>query len=69
VSTERVYLVIGADRSVRAARKPRIGLDEVAIAINLTFPNTWGRAVATLNIDVPDFAPTEVEHVEDEDVS
>lgn len=53
----RVYLVIGADKSIRARKNPQIRDDEVAIAINLTFPDTWGRVVHTIDLDIPDFAP------------
>lgn len=54
----RVYLVVGADRSVRAVKRPHAIRDnEVAIAINLQFPDTWGRVVSTVDIKVPDFAP------------
>lgn len=59
--TERVYLVISADRKIRAARRPQIRADEVAIAINLTFPNTWGRIVQTVDLAVPDFAPVVID--------
>lgn len=68
-TVERVYLVIGADRKVRAAKRPQIREDEVAIAINLTYPNTWGQVVSSLDVTVPDFAPTEAEHDADGDVS
>lgn len=55
---KRVYLVIGADKSVRAAYRPRIGLDEVAIPVTLNFPDGWGRVSRNeLIADVPDFAP------------
>jgi hypothetical protein len=57
MTKKRVYLVIGADRKVRAAVNPRVQLDEIAIAINLTFPDTWGRVLQTIDVDVPDFAP------------
>jgi hypothetical protein len=57
---KRAYLVIGADRRIRAAWRPQIRAAEVAIAINLAFPDTWGRVVATIDLPVPDFAPTEV---------
>jgi hypothetical protein len=57
MSVKRVYLVIGADRSVRAAVRPRLGCDEVAISINLRFPDTWGRVIQVLDVDVPDFTP------------
>lgn len=62
---ETVYLVIGADRRVRAAKRPQIREDEVAIRINLTYPDGWGRTVQTLDVDVPDFAPTAVEIVDE----
>jgi hypothetical protein len=68
-TVERVYLVIGADRKVRAAKRPQIRGDEVAIAINLTYPETWGRVVSSLDITVPDFAPTEAERAAAGDVS
>jgi hypothetical protein len=54
----KVYLVIGADKRVRAARRPQVKDDEVAIAVNLTFPDTWGRVLQTIDIAVPDWAPT-----------
>ena len=65
MSKQRVYLVIGADQKVRAAKRPQIRADEVAVAINLTFPDTWGRVLPTsIDVTVPDFAP-EVEGAED----
>lgn len=66
-TTRRVYLVIGADKSVRAARQPRIGRDEVAIGINLTFPDGWGHVVGELAVNVPDFAPNAEMEAEDDD--
>lgn len=61
MSTLRVYLVIGADKSVRASKRPQIKIDEVAIAINLEFPDGWGRVVGdTIDVQVPGLAPTEV---------
>ena len=56
---KRVYLVIGVDKRVRAAVRPQIREDEVAVAINLEFPDTWGRTIAALDVTVPDFVPTE----------
>lgn len=60
MSVQRVYLVIGADQKVRAAKRPQIRLDEIAIAINLRFPDHWGHVVQTIDITVPDFAPQEI---------
>ena len=57
MSIERVFLVIGADRKVRASRRPQVKWNEVAIQVNLRFPDTWGRVIATIDADVPDFAP------------
>lgn len=53
----KVYLVISADKRVRAAKRPQIQPDEVAIAINLTFPETWGGVLKTIDVTVPDWAP------------
>lgn len=57
MSLVKVYLIVDAQQRVRAAKRPRIGADEVAIAVNLRFPDTWGRVVATVDVTVPDFAP------------
>jgi hypothetical protein len=57
MSVQRVYLVIGADKRIRAAKRPQIREDEVAIAVNLRFPDTWGRIIDTIEINIPDFAP------------
>lgn len=57
--TKTVYLVIGADKSVRAVTRLRLADDEVAIAVRLRFPDTWGRVLpGTIDITVPDFTPT-----------
>lgn len=54
-----VYLVISADKSVRAAVRPRVAADEIAITVRLRFPDNWGRVQAgVIDIDIPDFAPT-----------
>lgn len=57
MSLETVYLVISADKKVRAAKRPQIRADEVAIAIRLRYPDGWGRTVQTIDVEVPDFAP------------
>lgn len=55
---KKVYLIVGADQKVRVVvSAPRLSVDEVAIAINLRFPNTWGRVTQTIDLDIPDFAP------------
>lgn len=58
MTAQRVYLVIGADRRVRVAKRPQLRPDEVAVEINLTFPDTWGTVVSRVDIAVPDFTPT-----------
>jgi len=59
MATETVYLVIRADRSVRAVRRPRLAADEIAIPVRLVFPDSWGRiaSAAAITFDVPDFTP------------
>jgi len=58
MSVQKVFLVIDATGRVRAAKRPQIRADEVAIQINLRFPDTWGRVIQALDVVVPDFAPT-----------
>lgn len=62
MSVERVYLVIGADRKVRAAKRPQIRADEVAIAINIRYPDSWGRVIETIDVTAPELV-TDVEPV------
>jgi hypothetical protein len=58
-ATETVYLVISADRRVRVVKRTySIGANEVAVAVRLKFPATWGRVASTIDVDLPDFAPT-----------
>ena len=59
-----VYLVIKSDMSMRLA-KPRgnagtirLAGDEVAVQINLVFPRSWASVIGTMDISVPDHAPT-----------
>jgi hypothetical protein len=54
-----VYLVVGADKRVRAVSRPRLAADEIAFTVRLRFPDNWGRVQAgVIDIEVPDFAPT-----------
>lgn len=63
--TERHLLVIRADRSIRIAKRPRLAADEVAIPLNITFPDHWGRVLTEhIDITVPDFAPEVVHEIE-----
>jgi hypothetical protein len=59
-----VYLVIKSDMTMRLA-KPRgnsklirLAANEVAVQINLVFPRSWASVIGTMDIDVPDHAPT-----------
>lgn len=55
----RYLLVIRSDRSVRIAKRPRLHYDEVAIPLDLIFPETWGRVLTDqrITVTVPDFVP------------
>lgn len=55
---QTIYLVIRADRTVRAAKRPRLMADEIALKINLDFPATWGKVLTDeVTLTVPDFTP------------
>ncbi len=49
-----VYLVVRADGDVRVAKRPRIAADEVAMKLNVTIPDGWGRVVGSLDVVVPE---------------
>jgi hypothetical protein len=58
MSRTTAYLVIKADRSIRVAKRPRIQADEIAIRVNLNFPEGWGKVLTDpIDINVPDFTP------------
>jgi hypothetical protein len=58
LSMEQVYfLVIKADRSMRIAKKPRLGPDEVAVKVKVKFPEGWGTTIGTIDITAPEFHP------------
>lgn len=50
---QRVYLVVRSNGDVRAAKRPRIASDEVAIGLDLSFPEGWGKVTQTFDIDMP----------------
>ncbi len=66
---KRVFLVVKADRSLRllkvprntwspGAWRPKLAQDEVAMAIEVRFPKTWGRVLdGQVTIDVPSAVP------------
>lgn len=65
---ETIYLVVRADRTFRVAKKPRMNRDEVAIKVALTFPDSWGRVVAEVDLTMPEMVPAvEVEVIEPEE--
>lgn len=55
MSKEKYFLVISADRRVRASKRPQVQPDEVAILLNITFPDSWGAVIGSVDITVPDF--------------
>lgn len=58
MSSQLIYLVIRADRSVRIVKRPRLMADEVAVPIRLNYPDHWGRYLSDgLTVNVPDFTP------------
>lgn len=50
---QRVFLVVRSDGHVRAAKSPRIAPNEVGIAIDLTFPDGWGKVTQAFDIAMP----------------
>jgi len=60
MSAEWVYLVIRADRytTLRKRRPGRLGSDEVAVPIRVTYPDGWGRIQNPVDIAVPDLLPS-----------
>lgn len=59
---QTMFLVIRSDRTCRVAKKPRIAGDEIAIPVDLHFPDTWGHVLdERITLHVPDFVP-EVVH-------
>lgn len=67
--TQRVFLIIGANRTMRLMKVPRwasrswwtppkLKADEIAVAIDVRFPDGWGKVLPTaIAIDVPDDTP------------
>lgn len=51
---QTVYVVVRANGEVRAAKRPRLASDEIAIAVNLTFPDGWGRVTQAIDVDMPE---------------
>lgn len=61
MSTFRVFVVVDAAGNVRAARKPRIGPNEVGFAINIKVPDGWGKVVGPeISVTLPDVPRAEV---------
>lgn len=49
-----IYLVVRADGEIRVAKRPRVGTDEIAVRLNLTFPEGWGSVTNEINIEMPE---------------
>lgn len=49
-----VYLVVRSDGEIRAAKRPRLSSDEIAIAVTLNFPEGWGRVTEQIEIQMPE---------------
>lgn len=54
--TEKVFLVVRADRSMRLTRRyPHLRLDEIAVRLNIVFPPEWGQVMdRPVDITVPE---------------
>jgi len=61
-SLQKVYLVVRSNGDVRVAKRPRLAMDEVAVAINIRFPAGWGQIVQTVDVQMPD--PPSAEAIE-----
>lgn len=64
--TETAYLVVRSDREMRIVRRPRLAPDEVAIRLSINFPDSWGRVIGDLEINLPD-APVTVDLAMDDE--
>jgi hypothetical protein len=65
MARQRMFLVVRSDRTCRVVKKPRIAADEVAIPLELVFPDTWGTVLnERITLTVPDFVPEVVHHQE-----
>jgi hypothetical protein len=49
-----VYVVVRSDGEVKVAKRPRVARDEVAIALNLVFPDGWGQVTQSFDIEMPE---------------
>jgi hypothetical protein len=53
-----VYLIVRADQTVRLTKgRIRLAADEVAIPIRINFPDSWGKTLSGIEIDLPDELP------------
>lgn len=52
--TRTVYLVVRANGDVRVAKRPRLASDEIAVELNLRFPDGWGDVTQSFTIDMPE---------------
>lgn len=57
MTTRIAYLVVRPDMSLRISARPRIAPNEVRVKLTLKFPDSWGREVGAITIDMPDCPP------------
>ena len=49
------YLVLRSDGQARVTKRlPRLCHDEVAVKVNVLWPDGWGRVIKELNLEMPD---------------
>jgi hypothetical protein len=51
--TQKVFLVVRSNGDVRVAKRPRVAMDEIAVAVTLHFPAGWGTVAGVLDIKMP----------------
>lgn len=54
-TTSNHYLILRADGEARLTKRfPRqIGADEVAVRVKVTWPESWGRMIKTIEVGMP----------------
>lgn len=54
MKTKRAFLVVRADGSLRVVtRTPNLRDDEVAVQLNIKYPEGWGRHISTIDVNLP----------------
>lgn len=56
----RKFLIIKANGDARlTTRWPSLGNDEIAVRLNITMPEGWGKIQGEINVAMPDFPTVE----------